>query len=139
MDFINEYSECFYNPERDIPYMQSLFYTHEEYDKLLTQYGTAKNIEKAYLYAMDNNLSLDILSNDYTSAIGVEAGAGIHNELHSNLNGRDDFLESLFSEKNKDEINTYTNITINIELDLKSKYLSLLSKNDNINTLLDII
>lgn len=139
MDFINEYSECFYNPERDIPYMQSLFYTHEEYDKLLTQYGTAKNIEKAYLYAMDNNLSLDILSNDYTSAIGVEAGAGIHKELHSNLNGRDDFLESLFSEKNKDEINTYTNITINIELDLKSKYLSLLSKNDNINTLLDII
>ncbi len=122
MDFINEYSECFYNPERDIPYMQSLFYTHEEYDKLLTQYGTAKNIEKAYLYAMDNNLSLDILSNDYTSAIGV-----------------DYFLESLFSEKNKDEINTYTNITINIELDLKSKYLSLLSKNDNINTLLDII
>lgn len=119
--------------------MQSLFYTHEEYDKLLTQYGTAKNIEKAYLYAMDNNLSLDILANDYTLAIGVEAGAGIHKELHSNLNGRDDFLESLFSEKNKDEINTYTNITINIELDLKSKYLSLLSKNDNINTLLEDI
>lgn len=139
MDFINEYSECFYNPEGDIPYMQSLFYTHEEYDKLLTQYGTAKNIEKAYLYAMDNNLSLDILANDYTLAIGVEAGAGIHKELHSNLNGRDDFLESLFSEKNKDEINTYTNITINIELDLKSKYLSLLSKNDNINTLLEDI
>ncbi len=88
---------------------------------------------------MDNNLSLDILANDYTLAIGVEAGAGIHKELHSNLNGRDDFLESLFSEKNKDEINTYTNITINIELDLKSKYLSLLSKNDNINTLLEDI
>ena len=36
-------------------------------------------------------------------------------------------------------MNTYTNIAMNIELDLKSKYLSLLSKNDNINTLLEDI
>ena len=59
--------------------------------------------------------------------------------LDGQFDNADDFLESLFSEKNKDEINTYTNITINIELDLKSKYLSLLSKNDNINTLLEDI
>ena len=137
MDFINEYSECFYNPEKDPVKMQSLFYTNEEYDKMLSMYGSPKNIEKAYLYALDNNLSLDILSNDYTSAIGVEGGD--YKELHSNLNGRDDFLEALFSKENNNTANQETNITINIELDLKSKYLSLLTKNNNIDTLLDII
>jgi len=104
---------------------------------MLSMYGSAENIEKAYLYALDNNLSLDILANDYTSAIGVEAGT--HRELHSNLNGRDDFLEALFSKENNNTANQETNITINIELDLKSKYLSLLTKNNNIDTLLDII
>ncbi|MDT3693564.1 MAG: hypothetical protein ROM03_04055, partial [Mucispirillum sp.] len=62
-----------------------------------------------------------------------------HRELHSNLNGRDDFLEALFSDRNDDITNKETEITINIELDLKSKYLSKLTKNNNIDTLLDII
>lgn len=137
MDFINEYNECFYVPEREEQYLQGIYKTNDEYDKLLNQYGSPKNIEKAYLYALDNNLSLDILANDYTSAIGVEAVT--HRELHSNLNGRDDFLEALFSDQNDDITNKETEITINIELDLKSRYLSSLTKNDNIDTLLDII
>ena len=137
MDFINENNECFYVPEREEQYLQGIYKTNDEYDKLLNQYGSPKNIEKAYLYALDNNLSLDILANDYTSAIGVEAVT--HRELHSNLNGRDDFLEALFSDQNDDITNKETEITINIELDLKSRYLSSLTKNDNIDTLLDII
>lgn len=137
MDFINEYSECFYFPEREEQYLQGIYKTNDEYDKLLNQYGSPKNIEKAYLYALDNNLSLDILANDYSAAIGVEAGT--HKELHSNLNGRDDFLDALFDKEAQNTEKTETNITINIELDLKSKYLSKLTKNNNIDTLLDII
>lgn len=137
MDFINENNECFYVPEREEQYLQGIYKTNDEYDKLLNQYGSPKNIEKAYLYALDNNLSLDILSNNYSSAIGVEVTS--NKELHSNLNGRDDFLESIFNKENNNTANQETNITINIELDLKSKYLSKLTKNNNIDTLLDII
>lgn len=163
-DLFEQYNECYYIPERDNRLYQNIEaisndeycalseIERKQYDKYISQtlqkidveyqsmlsmYGSAENIEKAYLYALDNNLSLDILSNDYTSAIGVEGGD--YKELHSNLNGRDDFLEALFSKENNNTANQETNITINIELDLKSKYLSLLTKNNNIDTLLDII
>ena len=163
-ELFEQYSECYYIPERDNKLYQNIeaisndeyFALSEteqkqydeyilqvtqqidaEYQSMLSMYGSAENIEKAYLYALDNNLSLDILANDYTSAIGVEAGT--HRELHSNLNGRDDFLEALFSDQNDDITNKETEITINIELDLKSRYLSSLTKNDNIDTLLDIV
>lgn len=163
-DLFEQYNECYYIPERDNRLYQNIEaisndeycalseIERKQYDKYISQtlqkidveyqsmlsmYGSAENIEKAYLYALDNNLSLDILANDYTSAIGVEAGT--HRELHSNLNGRDDFLEALFSDQNDDITNKETEITINIELDLKSRYLSSLTKNDNIDTLLDIV
>lgn len=137
MDFINEYSECFLNPKYDYNYTKSLPQTNEEYEKILAKYGTTENIEKAYLYALDNNLSLDILSNDYTSAIGVEVIPV--RELHDNLNGRDDFMEAVFSKENIESTNKETNSTVNIELDLKSRYLSKLSKNNSIDILLDMV
>lgn len=137
MDFINEYSECFLNPKYDYNYTKSLPQTNEEYEKILAKYGTTENIEKAYLYALDNNLSLDILSNDYTSAIGVEVIPV--RELHDNLNGRDDFMEAVFSKENIESANKETNSTVNIELDLKSRYLSKLSKNNSIDILLDMV
>ena len=163
-ELFEQYSECYYIPERDNKLYQNIeaisndeyFALSEteqkqydeyilqvtqqidaEYQSMLSMYGSAKNIEKAYLYALDNNLSLDILSNNYSSAIGVEVTS--NKELHSNLNGRDDFLESIFNKENNNTANQETNITINIELDLKSKYLSKLTKNNNIDTLLDII
>jgi len=163
-ELFEQYSECYYIPERDNKLYQNIeaisndeyFALSEteqkqydeyilqvtqqidaEYQSMLSMYGSAKNIEKAYLYALDNNLSLDILSNNYSSAIGVEVTS--NKELHSNLNGRDDFLESIFNKENNNTANQETNITINIELDLKSKYLSKLTNNNNIDTLLDII
>ncbi len=142
MDFINEYSECFYLPERDDGSYRYLDFKDGELEQALMKYGSSKNIEKAYLYAINNNLSLDILSNDYSSLIEKDNSLSISITINSNystksdnLKGRDDFLTALFNEKNNKEIDE----NIGLVLDLKSKYLSKINKDDNIDILLDIL
>lgn len=142
MDFINEYSECFYFPERDNGLYRYLDFKDGELEQALMKYGSSKNIEKAYLYAINNNLSLDILSNDYSSLIEKDNSLSISITIggnsyakSNNLNGRDDFLTALFSEKNNEKIDE----NVGLVLDLKSKYLSKINKYDNIDMLLDIL
>lgn len=140
MDFYREHSECFYDAERDLKQMRSLDYTDEEYNRLLAQYGSAKNIERAYLYAINNNLSLDILSNNYFPMIGKENAGFVNGKPYTkidNLNGRDDFLTALFNSKE----NETKDDNIRLTLELKSKYLSKLQgiNNSNIDIILDIV
>lgn len=139
-NLVNQYSDCFYIPERDEALYGMYDLTRSQLDKAIQMYGSVKNVERAYLYAINNNLSLDILSNNYLPMIGKENAGFVDGKPYTkidNLNGRDDFLTALFNSKEsetKDE-------NIQLTLELKSKYLSKLynTNNSNIDVILDIV
>lgn len=139
-NLVNQYSECFYIPERDEASYGMYDLTRSQLDRAIQMYGSVKNVERAYLYAINNNLSLDILSNNYFPIIGKENAVFLNGKPYTkidNLNGRDDFLTALFSPKESETKDD----NIQLTLELKSKYLSKLQdiKNSNIDIILDIV
>ena len=114
--------------------------TRSQLDSAIQMYGSVKNVERAYLYAINNNLSLDILSNNYLPMIGKENAGFVDGKPYTkidNLNGRDDFLTALFNSKESETKDD----NIQLTLELKSKYLSKLynTNNSNIDVILDIV